>query len=151
MAFWSTRKTKKGKQGSGSDFPDFDDNLLDLAQQLQPEATIPTGWPLYRRGGSYRHWDTDGTNNYVPTGFTQIGIYEWNGNADYNNGLDYFPRNYSGRPLVWGSVYRVVPDHTPAKITLSGTASTIYIEWWTESNITQIKIAWLAMGPGAGI
>jgi hypothetical protein len=151
MPNWSTRKPVKPK--TKEDLPDFGENFMTLLQQIMPEGVIPTGWPMYRRGGSYRHWTTGGDNNYVPTGFTQIGVYTWEGEdyEEYNIQIR-FPRGFSGKPLIWLSVIETQPNHNYVNVMADEIATWAFnLAWMTRSgySINALKIAWLAMGPGS--
>lgn len=154
MSFWSTRKPKKKKPFISEEFPDFSDDLMELAQQFQPDATIPTGWPLYRRGGSARQWeDPSPENNYVPTGFVQIGIFWWSGSpADWGSDVVMLPRGYAGRPLCFGTVQGTEPEYIRGTCMVGPVdEEQIRITWHANYDITRIKIAWLTFGPGPGL
>jgi hypothetical protein len=149
---WSTRRTQKPQPAE--DLPDFDENFMSLLRQIMPEGVIPTGWPLYRRGGSYRHWTTAGSNNYVPTGFTQIGVYQWEGDPDSHvQSFVTFPRKFAGRPLVWLSILDTTPAYTFSTCMgwPNNEGTGLYIDWRSSGygDLTHIRIAWLAMGSGS--
>ncbi len=132
MPNWSTRRAAKPKPQE--DLPDFDEDFLSLLRQIMPQDVIPTGWPLYRRGGSYRHWTTAGQNNYVPTGFTQIGVYEWEAAADSHvQELVVLPRRYTGRFLVWCQILDTAPA-TKKSVCMAWpnqNGAEFFLDWWS--------------------
>ena len=153
MSMWSTRKQKKKKQFISEEFPDYTDDFIELLQQLIPKAEIATGWPLYRRGGSARPWDdTSPENNYVPTGFTQIGIFRWSGSlTDWGSSVITLPRGYANKPLCFGTVQGTDPEYIRGTCMVGAvSAETIRITWHSSYNINRIDIAWLTFGPGPG-
>ena len=153
MSLWSTSKKKKKKPYSVEEFPDYTDDFIELLQQLIPKAEIPTGWPVYRRGGSARHWeDPSPENNYVPTGFVQIGIFWWSGSsADWGSDVVMLPRGYADSPLCFGTVQGTEPEYIRGTCMVGAVdEEQIRITWHAASDITRIKIAWLTFGPGVG-
>ena len=146
---WSTKPPSK-KVVPAEDLPDFTQDFLELAKQLTAKTEVPTGWPIYRRGGSARHWTTAGANNYVPNGFTQIGVAEWNGlSATSGSVAVTLPRRYSGNPLVVATPLSTTPANTRIDLQASSSGETLTLSWWSTAGVTEVKIAWLAMGPGA--
>jgi hypothetical protein len=147
---WSTKPPAKVKEVP-EDIPDFTQDFLTLIKQITKENAVPTGWPVYRRGGSARHWTTIGANNYVPNGFTQIGVVEWTGvSATSGTAPVVFPRAYSGNPLAWINVIDTDADNVNVNATVYGSSSTGFtINWWSTTGVTAVRFSWLAMGPGA--
>jgi hypothetical protein len=156
MPNWKTRSPKKPKAEpkEEGDFTEFDQEFLSLVQKSLPQGTVPSGWPLYRLGGSARHWTTGGSNRYVPTGFSQIGVYAWTGDDYEENDIQIiFPRQFAGKPLVWVSVTDVTPHHRHVVVIAEEIETWVFTLSWvtkTGEHITSLKVSWLAMGPGAG-
>ena len=107
---------------------------------------------IYRRqGGDAVNWITAGTSDYLPVApIIQCGVIHWTGSINYYGGVDLtFPVAFGGNPIVManglGDAITTFAD--PPLITTTGCKI-----WWKNAlmnNITDLDIAWIAIGPAA--
>ena len=143
----------------GFDLPDFTNDFLALLRQMYPDLTgVATGWPRYRRGGSPRNWDVKreehGGGMAVGNGFVQIGFEDIVG-EDPPGGYEgsfhvHFPQAYSGRPLVFTSVYSTDPANKKLSLHVQASRALFDCYWSCGTELDGFKFAWLAFGPGGG-
>jgi len=138
----------------GFDLPDFGDDFLALLRQMYPDLDgLPTGWPRYRAGGSPRNWDVSGDGHlavgmgFVQIGFKQIDVVPAGVFGSFSLG---FRQAFSGRPLVFCTLYSTDPNNIRVTIRAQGNRADADYYWWASANIDMFKFQYIAFGPGGG-
>ena len=121
------------------------------AYGLKPGRKISYGGTLrYHQGSDPIDWGDPGAQKYIPINwFMQCGVAKDTFGARDHGAFEItFPVAFGGTPIFLANIVNTTPAFTDThgQFPLSSAAAA-EVHWWSAVNLTEIWVAWLAIGP----